>query len=198
MYENYNKMERLIHLHKRELGGEVAGMVDGFDFEMGMVARAGISAVRLSETSSVLFAAAPVLGLSIKDVAELRSVLADPALAQLVRLGIRGNGVDDETAFAIARGKPLRDLRILDLQAGTITDRGLQALQSSKALPNLITIVLTGNPCRSSVMMNEDRAYWIAPAGEAFLDKAQRRAVVSYNPASVDWPPVFDEYAWTD
>jgi len=109
-----------------------------------------------------------------------------------------GVDVDDTMAVAIAESPSVRELRMLRLPGCSITEKGLYALANSKNLPDLISIDVTGNPCANNtgVMRNDERDFYICRAGEPFLTRAQHDMLLSSDPMSLHWPPLFDEYAW--
>jgi hypothetical protein len=191
---------RLIHEHGSELAGPIASRVEHFSFGMGLVSGATVTGQQFAGDNVELTALAPLISLMIKDPHHL-PVLEAPAARHFVRLSFLGVGVDDHLATTIADSPNVSNVRVMRLARGTITTRGLAALATSKMLPNLISLELTGNPCASEVQQVGENAYYLPQGASPHWAKARDAQFFSsdsFNPANFFWPPSFDSYAWTD
>ena len=165
---------------------------------MGLIASVAMSGADFASKAPTLFARAPVIALFVDPPFDTAALFQTPALQQIIDLAFaKGEGVNDELAIAIARSSHARNVRELYLRHGSITSRGLDALAKSPYLENLISVDLTGNPCASRVTQIEGDLT-IPSAGEPYLASARDRAFVSSDPMVLQWPPLFDHYAWID
>jgi hypothetical protein len=191
---------QLVHERGDELAGPIASRVEHFSFGMGLVSGATVTGEQFAAHSVELAALAPLISLMLKDPGR-HSLLEAPPVRHLVRLSFLGVGVDDHLATSIAESASLSNVRVMRLTRGTITTRGLNALATSKALPNLISVELTGNPCASEVHQVRESAYFLGQAAAEHWAKARDEQFLSsdsFNPANFFWPPSFDSYAWTE
>ena len=190
----------LLKRHETDWKADALELVSSCDFRLGLVGSVSVSGEALAARGNQLLDIAPVIAFFIKPPFELQRVLGAGVLKNAVSLSFgETRDFEDGVAIAIAESTSLSELRILTLpEIGTVTSRGLQALATSKYLPNLISIEVTGNPCAQSggVMRNDDRDYFICAAGESFLATAQRDMLLGSDPMVLHWPPLFDQYAW--
>jgi hypothetical protein len=170
-----------------------------FELDLGMAVHAAMSGETFVARGEELLATAPIISFYIEPPYDLQRVLDSNVLRHAVNLELEaGVAIDDTMAIAIAQSPSVREVRMLELTGGSITQRGLSALAGSKNLPDLISIEVTGNPCARSggVMHNDGRDYYICDAGESFLAKAQTDMLLSSDPMVLKWPPLFDDFAW--
>ena len=188
----------LLGKHEAEWKASVLKLVPACDLRLGLVSAVAVSGDSLAVIGAELLATAPIIAFSIEPPYEPQRNLDSDVLRNAVELRFPASALDDSFAIALANSTNLRQVRILDLEGGSITQRGLSALANSKNLPDLISIEVTGNPCaqHSDVMRNDDRDYYICAAGESFLAAAQQRTFLSSDPMVLHWPPLFDEFAW--
>jgi hypothetical protein len=189
----------LLRKHEAEWKAPVLQLVFACDLRLGLVSAVSVGGESLVAHGAELMAKAPIIAFSIKSPYELRRNLDSGVLRNTVELRIPATtALDDSLAIALANSPDIRQLRTLDLEGGSITQRGLYALANSKNLPDLISIEVTGNPCAQSggVMRNDDRDYFVCAAGESFLATAQHDMLLSSDPMVLHWPPLFDQYAW--
>ncbi|MEP6865221.1 MAG: hypothetical protein ABJE66_31675 [Deltaproteobacteria bacterium] len=191
---------RLIYDKGKELAGPIASLVDAFDFQLGLVGGVLLPAKSFERIGKQLVALAPLVGLALDDPADSLGIATNPVLAQVLDLGFRGRGIDDDLAKSIASSDFMSEVRELDLSGGTITDVGFAALVASTKLPNLLSLDLTGNACERAGTEVDGRFYWIPPAADGYWNTAMKQQFLSsaYSPAQLVWPPIFDKYAWTD
>ena len=139
---------------------------------------------------------APILTLHLSDITKGREAVRQPALGQILCLWLDG-GVDDATAEMLAASPYTRELRVIHMRDGTVTDRGFQALAASRNLPNLIALDLTNNPCAARLQETDGSYYWDGPMARPYRDRAFERQIEN-STLWAQWPPTENEYAWID
>jgi hypothetical protein len=71
---------------------------------------------------------------SIEDFA---AILSGKLFPKLTHLGLMDSELEDEIAFAISQAPVLKQLKVLDLSMGTLTDQGAAALRDSEGIRKL-------------------------------------------------------------
>lgn len=189
----------LLEKHEAEWKAPVLRLVSECDFRLGLVSAVAVSGDALVANGAELLSMAPIIAFSVESPYELQRNLDSGMFRNAVELRFPATtALDDSLALALANSPNVRQVRILDLEGGSITQRGLYALANSKNLPDLISIEVTGNPCahNTGVMRNDERDFYICAAGESFLAAAQHDMLLSSDPMVLHWPPLFDEFAW--
>lgn len=189
----------LLARHEAEWKAPILKVSSDCDFRLGMVSAVSVAGDALVANGTELLATAPIIAFYIASPFELQRNLDSGVLRNAVELRFPATmELDDSLAVALASSPNVRQLRILDIEGGSVTHRGLSALATSKNLPDLISIEVTGNPCANNtgVMRNDERDHYVCVAGEAFLAAAQHDMLLSSDPMVLQWPPLFDEFAW--
>lgn len=148
-WRNLSKEIRaLVAARGREFAGQVADLVDGFDFKRGLVARVTLSGDAWIARAKELLALAPIQHLQLTTPIDLGKVFAVPELARIRVLDLAnlGTAVGNAGAIALAKSRYAANLRFLDLLNDGIGDAGVEALAASPFLERCRYINLAGNP----------------------------------------------------
>jgi len=76
----------------------------------------------------------------------VRPLFEYPGLARLDSLSLRGTGLDDDDAIALAASPHLARATWLDLRDNRIGNRGVEALAAAPTMANKVIVKLNGNP----------------------------------------------------
>jgi uncharacterized protein (TIGR02996 family) len=119
----------------------------GWGFERGFLAFARMEPENFVALGDRLFLMAPIQHADLYGGDEpVRPLFAAPGLARLDSLSLRGAGLDDDDAIALAGTAALARATWLDLSGNKIGERGVLALAQSPHMKNKVEIILRGNP----------------------------------------------------
>lgn len=119
----------------------------GADFDRGFIGFVRMEPESFVALGERLFAMAPVQHADLHGGDEpVRPLFDAPGLARLDSLSLRGAGLDDDDAIALAASPHLARITWLDLGENRIGGRGVTALAMSPFMANKVVVRLDGNP----------------------------------------------------
>jgi len=119
----------------------------GAGFERGFVAFVRMEPENFVALGPRLFDMAPVQHADLYGgSAPVRPLFDAPGLARLDSLSLRGAGLDDDDAIALAASPHLARASWLDLGENRIGNRGVEALAASPIMANKVIVRMDGNP----------------------------------------------------
>jgi uncharacterized protein (TIGR02996 family) len=119
----------------------------GAGFERGFVAFVRMEPENFVALGTRLFEMAPVQHADLYGGSEpVRPLFDAPGLARLDSLSLRGAGLDDDDAIALAASPHLARASWLDLGDNRIGNRGVEALAASPTMANKVIVRMDGNP----------------------------------------------------
>lgn len=191
------EIRRLLRDHGDEWAASLRPRVISYSFELGLVARVGMTGDAFVDHGAAVAREAPIVALALTAPIDFAKVASSPVLAQIRELGImEGEWLDDAAIDQLARSPYLRELRAFHVSGGALTHRGLSRLASME-LPNLIYINVRGNPGAASfhpsVTRIHDKKHIIGRAGEPLLGEAIAATALGYS-GQAEWPPVASTY----
>lgn len=146
------KLSREIYVLVRRNGklwaGEVAPLVQSFEFHRGCLAEVTLSGAAFLNVMPKLVKLAPVQHVNLIAPLELAAVVASPLLARMTSLQIieLGAGFGDAEAKLLAGSEHARNLRWVRLFTNAIGEAGVVALAASTHLASCVYVGLDGNP----------------------------------------------------
>jgi uncharacterized protein (TIGR02996 family) len=168
----------------------------GWAFDRGFIAFARMEPENFVALGDRLFAMAPIQHADLYGGREpIRPLFAAPGLARLDSLSLRGTGLDDDDAIAIAGCAALRRCTWLDLSDNKIGERGLEAICRSPIMANKVRILMNGNPWdpvdRPSLDWDGSVADVITPSAGSEMERKLGRTVGWFHTATATLPDRF-------
>lgn len=120
-------------------------------FIRGFVEHISIDARRFADVAPALYAATPILHLSLTGVGSFPEILGSALLARLVSLNLSMEHIGDAGIQWLASSPHVQRLRWLDLSSNRITEAGLETLCASEHLKGLRYVNFTGNKATNPV-----------------------------------------------
>jgi uncharacterized protein (TIGR02996 family) len=119
----------------------------GWLFDRGFIAFVRMDPANFVSLGERLFEMAPVQHVDLYGGnGDIRPLFASPHLAKLDSLSLRGAGLSDDDAVALASCEFVRRATWLDLSGNKIGERGVEALAASPIFANKVVVDLRGNP----------------------------------------------------
>lgn len=187
--EAARRAQILEHAHGRRWAEGLPATVESYGFRRGFVEDVGMDAAAFLDAAPALFLRAPILHLTLKNVAPVsRRLFASPALTQIVSLSLVENDLGDDDIAALAASPYVGHLRWLDLDFNRVGERGLEALAASDKLPRLGYVCLGHNPVDDPTPRHADEYSSDTPAARELQRKYGPRRWLSTKPPR-EWPP---------
>lgn len=143
----YYEIHNLIREHGRTWAGRVAGLVEEYDFHLGLVGEVKLSGEQFLKVGAELYQLAPIQHVLLtKSLGPIETIANSPLLARLSSLHINGVKLGDVGAMAIAASPHLSNIDYLALCSNEITLTGVEALAKSEYLAKTKFVDLGGNP----------------------------------------------------
>ena len=162
-------------------GDPLCKLDQGYVFWRGFVSFARMEPENFVALGERLFRMAPIQHADLYGGEDpIRKLFSSPFLARLDSLSLRGTGLDDDDACAMAECEALQRCTWLDLSDNKITVRGLEALAASPIFKNKVIVNMSGNPADPSEEPHYDWDGSIAdmspsPEGDLVEQKLGRR-----------------------
>ncbi|MCY1074079.1 hypothetical protein [Archangium lansingense] len=180
----------------KALAGELAGLVQDFKFQRGLVAEIKISGADFVARAAKLFTLAPIQHVTI--TLPLPSVTAFfdvPQLAKLTSLNmpLLGAAFGDAGASALAGCAHAKGLKWISLNKDELTLVGVESLAASTYLADVAFLGLDGNPVDPTPVSQEVMEGRYAGARPVLAEQLEKKfgprrwLQVPENPE--DWPP---------
>jgi len=194
------KAYELTTKHGAEWAGEVAGLVEKFEFHRGCIAEVTLSGASFARVMPRLVALAPIQHVNLTLPLDFASVVAAPEFAQLTSLKAvtLGAGFGDAEAKLLAASPLAKGLRWIRLTDDAIGRAGVEALAASSYLATCAYLDLAGNPVNPSPDVNDHTGALLAVRSDVG-DEMER--TYGHRPwlalPTGAWPPDRDDIATT-
>lgn len=187
-----DEIRDLIERHGRRWAGRVAEICEWYRYELGMVAGVSLRGDMFVEHARELMSLAPIVHLYLGLPIDIEKLCATPELGQISTLVTDGGDwVTDRAAEVLAASPYARQLRIVTLCGGSMTERGVLALANSPNLKDVVSIELSGNPCEreavgARTLRNGDQFFLIGDAAEPHLRGGTSKGGLELRPDGTD------------
>lgn len=193
----------LLRGNRKQWAGEIAKLVEDYEFHRGLVAEITMSVDAFVERAKEIVALAPIQHLNLTTPAtRWNELVALPQLDQIVSLEIAGAGdaIGDKEAIALSRSPHTRGLRWVGLSGNAIGRLGVEALAASPHLARVVFLGLRDNMCDPTPHVWNDGGIAFSepnPIGTELQRTHGPRPWLAGPPPdrATYWPPDRDEHA---